>query len=211
MKSVFWSSLLRSMSCNKHWRLCYFGIIHLFPMSCATSGFLGVGLKTVHAPCSFCFSSLQRATWVSCVLSYIEYNCSGSALSLSHLGNGGESSVPHPSNSPRWVFHRSGIPPVQRRQKCTGTRPDHSQCHRSPPRCTARSFPHKLEYKELVVDELEQRPLVISKVFDIFAAGDELKLQKHTVRTTGTDLCFMWSQKRKNNLFIRDAKKVWHA
>ena len=69
--------------------------------------------------------------------------------------------------------------------------PDHSQCHRSPPRCTARSFPHKLEYKEFVVDELEQRLLVISKVFDIFAAGDELKLQKHTVRTTGTDLCFM--------------------
>jgi hypothetical protein len=65
------------------------------------------------------------------------------------------------------------------------------KCHRSPPKCTARSFPHKLEYKEMVVHELEQRPLVISKVFDIFAAGDELKLQKHTVRTNGTDLCFM--------------------
>jgi hypothetical protein len=43
----------------------------------------------------------------------------------------------------------------------------------------------------MVVDELEQRPLVISKVFVIFAAGDELNLQKHTVRTTATDLCFM--------------------
>ncbi len=65
------------------------------------------------------------------------------------------------------------------------------KCHCSPPRCTARFFPHKLEYKEMVVDELEQRPLVISKVFVIFAAGDELNLQKHTVRTTATDLCFM--------------------